>query len=55
MKVNIARNVADLAAIDSDLISQHARSWDLDRVGPVVVVVAESVGEVENGILGEEG
>ena len=52
MEVNIGWNVADLAAIDSDLISQHARCRDLDGIGPVVIVVAESVGEVQNGILG---
>lgn len=46
MEVNIGRNVADLAAIDSDLISQHARCRDLNGIGPVVIVVAESVGEV---------
>jgi len=53
VKVNTVRNVADLTTIDSDLISQHTRGGDLDGIGPVVVVVAESVGEVENGILGD--
>jgi hypothetical protein len=52
VKVNIGRNVADLAAIDSDLISQHARCRDLNGIGPIVIVIAESIGEVQNGILG---
>ena len=52
VEVNIGRNVADLAAIDSDLISQHARCRDLNGIGPVVIVVAESIGEVQNCILG---
>ncbi len=52
MEVDIGRNVADLAAIDSDLISQHARCRDFNGIGPVVIVVAESIGKIQNGILG---
>ena len=53
MEVHVRWDVADLAAVDGDLVSKHAGSWDLDGVGPVVVVVAESIGEVENGVLGD--
>jgi hypothetical protein len=55
VKVNIWWNVADLAAIDSDLISQHAWSWDLNGIWPVVIIVAERIGEVQNGVLWNEG
>lgn len=54
MKVNIGWNVADLAAIDGDLVGQHAWGRDLDGIWPVVIVVAESIGEVENGIFRDE-
>jgi hypothetical protein len=51
MEVHIRRNVSDFATVDCDFICQHARGWDLDRVSPVVVVVAEGIGEVENRIF----
>jgi hypothetical protein len=51
MKVNIVGDVADFATIDGDLVCKHARSRDLDRVRPVVVVVAKSICEVEDGLL----
>jgi hypothetical protein len=54
VEVNIRWNVADLAAIDGDLIGEHARSGDLDGVWPVVVVVAQSIGEVQDCFLGDE-
>ena len=54
VQVNIRGNVTDLAAIDSDLISKHARCRDLDRIRPVIVVVAEGIGKVQNGIFGYE-
>ena len=54
MKVNIGWNVADLAAIDGDLVGQHAWGRDLDGIWPVVIVVAESIGEVEDGIFRDE-
>ena len=52
MKVHVGRNIADLAAVDSNLISQHARCRDLYGVSPIVVVVTEGIGKVQNGILG---
>lgn len=53
VQVNIRGDVADLAAIDGDLVREHAGRGDLDRVGPVVVVVAQCVGEVEDGVLAD--
>ena len=51
MEVHVGRNVSDLAAVDGDLVGQHARSGDLDGVSPVVVVVAESIREVQDRVL----
>ena len=51
VQVNIRRDVTNFATVDGDLIGEHARSWDLDGVGPVVVVVAKGIGKVENGFL----
>lgn len=51
MKVHVRRYVSNLATVHGDFISEHAWSWNLDTVGPVEVVVAESVGKVQNGIL----
>lgn len=51
VQVHVRRNVADLATVDGDLVCEHARGWDLDRVRPVVVVVAEGIREVQDGIL----
>ena len=54
MKFKVRGDVSDVSAIDGDLIGEHARSRDLDGIGPVVVVVAESIGEVEDGLLGDQ-
>lgn len=51
MEINIRGNVADFAAIDGDLVCEHARSRDLNGVWPIVVVVAQSIGEVEDRVL----
>jgi len=53
VKVNIGRNVADFTSVDGDLVGQHARGGDLDGIGPVVVVVAQSICEVQDGLLGD--
>lgn len=55
MEVDVGRDIADLRAVDRDLVGEHARRRDLDRVRPVVVVVAERVGEVEDRVLGDLG
>lgn len=54
VEVNIVRNVADLAAVDGDLIGEHARGGDLNGIRPVVVVVAKRICEIEDGLLGNE-
>ena len=51
MQIHVVRDVSDLATVDSDLVSEHARRGDLDRVCPVIVVVAQGVGEVQDGVL----
>lgn len=51
VEVHIRRNVSDFATIDCDFVCQHARGWNLDRISPVVVVVAEGIGEVENRVF----
>jgi len=51
VKVHIARDSADFGAESGDLIGEHARCGDLDGVVPVIVVVTEGVGEVQDGHL----
>ena len=51
MEVNIRWNVTDLATINGDLVSQHAGCGNLNRIWPVVIVVAEGICEVQNGVL----
>ena len=46
MKIHVGRNVTDFAAVNGDLVSQHAGCGDLDGVSPVVVVVTKGIGEV---------
>lgn len=53
MKVHVRWDVTDLTAVDGNLVGKHARSRNLNRVGPVVIVVAESVCKVENSVLGD--
>jgi len=51
MKVDVWWNRANFASESGNLISQHNWSGYLDRVVPIVVVVAEGVSEVENGFF----
>jgi hypothetical protein len=53
MKIHIRRNVSNFATVDCNFICQHARSWNLDRISPIVVVVAEGIGEVKNCVFGK--
>lgn len=53
MEVHIAGDGTDLRAEASNLVCQHARSRDFDRVVPVVVIVAEGVREVQDGHLAD--
>lgn len=49
MQVHIAWDGTDLGTEASDLVCKHAGGRDLDGIVPIVVVVAQSVREVENG------
>jgi len=51
MEIHVRWNVADFTAINSNLVCQHARSWDLDRISPVVIVVAKGIRKVENCVF----
>ncbi len=55
VEINIAGDRAHLAAEASDLVGQHAGSGDLDGVVPVVVVVTERIGEIQDCHLGYLG
>lgn len=55
MQVNIARNGSNFGAEASNLVCKHARSRNFDGVVPVVVVVAQSVGKVQNRHLAYVG
>ena len=53
MEIHVRWDIADFTSVNGNLVSQHARSRDLDRVSPVVVVIAESIGKVENCVFGD--
>ena len=55
VEVHIAGDRADLGAEASNLVCKHAGCGDLDRVVPVVVVVTERVGEVQDRHLRDLG
>ena len=55
MEVHVGGDGADLAAEPGDLVRQHAGGGRLDRIVPVVVVVAERIGEVEDCVLRDKG
>lgn len=54
-EINILGDGTNFSSVDGDSVSEHAWSWDLDGIVPIGVVVAESVGEVEDGLLGQIG
>lgn len=51
MKVDVWWNRANFASEAGYLISQHYWSGYLNRVVPIVVVVAKGVGKIENGFF----
>lgn len=55
MQVYIARDRSNFAAESGNLVGQHAGSRNLDRIVPIVVVVAQCVGEVQDGHLTDVG
>jgi hypothetical protein len=48
VQVDIAGDSAHFGAESSNFVGEHARGRDLDRVVPVVVVVAQCVREVQD-------
>jgi len=55
VKVNIWGNIAYFTSVDCYLVSQHAWCRDLNWIGPVIVVKAQSIGKVKDGILWDSG
>lgn len=55
MQVDIGGNGAHLASETGNLVRQHARCRRLNRIIPIVVVVAQGVGEVKNSHLTDVG
>ena len=53
MEIHVGWDVADLTSVNGNLVSQHTRSRDLDRVSPIVVAVAETIGKVEDCVFGD--
>jgi len=53
VKIHIAWNCADFGSESSYLVGKHTWCWYLNRVVPVVVVVAQGVGEVKDCHLGD--
>lgn len=51
MQVDIAGDGAHFGAESGNFVGEHARGRDLDRVVPIVVVVAERVREVQDSHL----
>jgi len=55
VQVDIAGDGAHFGAESGNFVGEHARGGDLDRVVPVVVVVAQRVREVQDRHLGDLG
>jgi len=53
VQVHVRRDGADFRPEARDLVRKHARGRDLDGIVPVVVVVAQGVGEVQDSHLGD--
>ena len=51
VEVHVARDGSYFGAEARNLIGEHAGGWDLDGIVPIVVVVTEGVGEVEDSHL----
>lgn len=48
MEVDVGRNSTYFGSETGDLVGEHARSGGFDRIVPIVVVVAQSVREVQD-------
>ena len=53
VEVHIARDGSNLGTEARNLVCEHAGGGNLDGIVPVVVVVAQGVGEVQDGHLGD--
>jgi hypothetical protein len=53
VQVNIARNSANFRAEASNLVCKHAGGRNLNGVVPIVVIVAQSVSEVQDRHLAD--
>jgi hypothetical protein len=53
MEIHASRDISDFNTVNSNFICLPGRSWDLDRVCPVIVVVAEAISKVENCVFGD--
>ena len=51
MEVDIVGNITDFVTVNSDLISQHARCGNLDRIIPVVITETQIIGEVKDSLF----
>lgn len=51
MQLDVRRDCTHFAPESGDLVGEHARGRNFDRVVPVVIVVAERVREVQDGHL----
>ncbi len=55
MEVDIVGNITDFVTVNSDLISQHARCGNLDRIIPVVITETQIIGEVKDSLFANRG
>lgn len=53
VQVHVGWDVTNFTSVDGNFICKHAWGGDLDWVSPVIVVVAQGVGEIQDGILGD--
>jgi len=53
VEVHVARDRSNFGSESCDLVGEHARSWDLNCVVPVVVVVTKRVSKVQDSHLGD--
>jgi len=51
MKINIGRNIPNLTSIDGNFVCKHARSRNFDGVCPIIVIVTQSICEIDDCIF----
>ena len=55
MEIYVGRDCTNLRPKSGDLVGKHTRRRSLDSVIPIIVIVAQSVSEVQNGHLADVG